>query len=168
MVKRIVGALDKGTGVMGSALRYICMITLLFMMLLGTVDVTGRYLFNKPVLGTAEIFGMLLPTIVLLGLAYTQVARAHVRVDVLFVRLPSMAQTILSIITNTGALFISALILWRGAVLVASYWHMGRVIPTIGVPMFLPQILVPLGALMLCYVLIVQLLQYLIQLRERG
>ena len=47
------------------------------MMLLGTADVTGRYIFNKPILGTAEIFGILLPAIVLLGLAYTQEAQAH-------------------------------------------------------------------------------------------
>ena len=45
---------------------------------------------------------------------------------------------------------------------------MGRTIPTIEVPMFLPQLLVPLGAFMLILVLIVQMLQYIVQLRERN
>jgi TRAP-type C4-dicarboxylate transport system permease small subunit len=45
---------------------------------------------------------------------------------------------------------------------------MGRMIPTIEVPMFLPQLLVPLGASMLTLVLVVQMLQYIVQLTERN
>ena len=166
MVKRIVGALDKSAGAVNGVFRYVCMGLLFFMMLLGTVDVTGRYLFNKPILGTVEIFGMLLPALVLLGLGYTQQARAHIRMETLFSRLSSRAQTILSIIVTAGALFVSVLILWRGAVFIGTYWSTGRVIPTIGVPMFLPQILVPVGAVMLSFVLLIQMLQYFIQLKE--
>lgn len=164
----IARALEKGIGIMNSVLRYICMGLLFGMMLLGTADVTGRYLFNKPVLGTVEIFGILLPAIVLLGLAYTQGAHAHIRMEVLFLRFPPRVKTILSFITTVCMLFVSALILWRGAALIITYWRFGRVIETIGVPMFLPQILVPLGALMLCFVLIVQMLQYFIQLKKRS
>ena len=139
---------------------------LFVMMLFGTVDVTGRYLFNKPILGTVEIFGVLLPALVLLGLAYTQGAQAHVKMEVLFSRLSSRRQTILSSITTAMILILSIVILWRGIVLVLMYWRMGRVIATIGVPMFLPQILVPVGASMLCFVLMVQMLRYIIQLRQ--
>ena len=166
MAGNIVGALEKGADKMNSTMRYVCMGVLFVMMLFGTVDVTGRYLFNKPILGTVEIFGMLLPALVLLGLAYTQGAQAHVKMEVLFSRLSPRRQTILSSITTAVILLLSAVILWRGIVLVLTYWRMGRTIATIGVPMFLPQILVPIGASMLCFVLIVQLLQYIIQLRQ--
>ena len=153
--------------VINNALKYVCMGLLFFMMALGTADVFGRYLFNNPILGTLEVFEMLLPAIVLLGLGYTQESRAHVTMEIVVSHLSPRTQTVLSIFTNGLALFLSAMILWRGWVLVVGYWHMGRTIPTIGVPMFLPQLLVPLGALILCLVLILQMLQYIIQLGGR-
>lgn len=163
----IVNTLGKGITIITRAMRNVCIILLFFMMSLGTVDVTGRYLFNKPILGTLEIFEILLPAMVLLGLGYTQQNRAHVRMEILVSRLSSRKQTMLNLFTNGCALFISVLILWRGWVLATDFWRMGRTIPTIGVPMFLPQLLVPLGALILILVLIVQMLQYIIQLKKR-
>ena len=167
MVK-ITKTLGYGIRQINSAMRNVCMSLLFMMMLLGTVDVGGRYLFNKPILGTFEVFEILLPAIVLLGLGYTQENKAHVRMEILVSRLSSRKQTILSFFTNGCALFISLLILWRGWVLTIEYWRIGRTIPTIDVPMFLPQCLVPLGALMLSLVLMGQMLESIIQLRERN
>jgi C4-dicarboxylate transporter, DctQ subunit len=163
----MIEILAKSVRLINKALKYVCMGILFFMMALGTVDVFGRYLFNNPILGTLEVFEILLPAIVLLGLAYTQENQAHVRVEILVSHLSPRTQTVLGLITNGLALLLSAMILWRGWVLVIGYWHMGRTIPTIRVPMFLPQLLVPLGALILCLVLIVQMLQSVIQLRGR-
>ena len=165
---KITKSLDKGMSQINSALRYVCMTLLFFMMVLGTCDVLGRYLFNKPILGTLEIFEILLPAIVLLGLGYTQGSNAHVRVELFISHLSSRKQTVLNFVTNGCALFISVLILWRGWLLTTAYWRMGRMIPTIDVPMFLPQLLVPLGALLLIFVLIVQMLQYIVHLTERN
>lgn len=164
---KISERLAKGVNLISSALRYVCVGLLFFMMALGTVDVVSRYLFNNPILGTLETFEILLPAIVLLGLGYTQGNRAHVKMEILVSHLSFRTQTVLNFLTNGCALFVSALILWRGWVLTIGYWRMGRTIPTIGVPMFLPQLLVPLGALILSLVLIVQMLQCITELRGR-
>jgi TRAP-type C4-dicarboxylate transport system permease small subunit len=164
---KVSKALAKGISLMNSAVRYVCASLLFVMMALGTVDVLGRYLFNKPILGTLEIFEILLPAIVLLGLGYTQENRAHVRMSILVSHLSFRTQTVLNLLTNGCALLISALILWRGWVLTIRYWRIGRTIPTIEVPMFLPQLLVPLAALILSLVLIVQMLQSITELRGR-
>ncbi|MEJ2726450.1 MAG: TRAP transporter small permease [Deltaproteobacteria bacterium] len=158
--------LAKGVRLMNSALRYVCVGLLFFMMALGTVDVIGRYLFNNPILGTLEVFEILLPAIVLLGLGYTQENRGHVTMELLVVHLSPRTKIILDTATNGCALFISVLILWRGWILTIVYWHMDRTIPTIDVPMFLPQLFVPLGALMLSLVLVVQILENIIQLKK--
>ena len=158
--------LAKGVSLMNSALKYVCVSLLFFMMALGTVDVIGRYLFNKPILGTLEVFEILLPAIVLLGLGYTQENRGHVSLELLVLQLSPRTKTILNILTNGCALFISVLILWRGWILTTMYWRMGRTIPTIDIPMFLPQLFVPLGALVLSLVLMVQMLEYIIQLKK--
>ena len=164
---KISKTLAKGVKLMNSAAKYVCVGLLFFMMALGTVDVLSRYLFNRPILGTLEIFEILLPAIVLLGLGYTQENRAHVRMEILVSHLSSRTQTFLNLLTNACALFISILILSRGWMLTIRYWHMGRTIPTIEVPMFLPQLLVPLGALILSLVLIVQMLQDITELSGR-
>jgi TRAP-type C4-dicarboxylate transport system permease small subunit len=164
---KVSNTLAKGIRLMNSAVRYVCASLLFVMMALGTADELGRYLFNKPILGTLETFEILLPAIVLLGLGYTQENRAHVRMSILVSHLSFRTQTVLNLLMNGCALLISMLILWRGWVLTVSYWRMGRTIPTIGVPMFLPQLLVPLAALILSLVLIVQMLQSITELRGR-
>jgi len=157
----------KGSTVLNSAFKYFCGLLLFFMMILGTADVIGRYLFNKPILGTLEVFEMLLPAIVLLGLGYTQEKRGHVTMELLVLSLSKHKKMVFEIITNSLALFITALILWRGWILAVVYWRMGRRIATIDVPMFIPQLFVPLGALLLCIVLIVQISENIIQLKKR-
>ena len=163
---KISETLAKGVSLMNSALKYVCVGLLLFMMGLGTTDVIGRYLFNNPILGTLEIFEILLPAIVLLGLGYTQEKRGHVTMELLVTQFSPRTKTILEIATNGCALIISVLILWRGWILTILYWRMGRTIPTLDVPMFLPQLFVPLGALVLSLVLMVQMLENIIQLKK--
>jgi TRAP-type C4-dicarboxylate transport system permease small subunit len=164
---KISETLAKSVGLINSAMKYVCASLLFFMMVLGTADVLLRYLLNKPILGSLEIFEVLLPAIVLLGLGYTQENRAHVRMEILVSHLSIRTQTVLNFLMNGCALLISALILWQGWLLTIRYWRAGRTIPTIEVPMFLPQLLVPLAALMLSFVLIVQMLQYITVLRGR-
>ena len=65
---KLSNTLAKGVRLTNSAVKYVCASLLFFMMALGTVDVIGRYLFNNPILGTLEVFEILLPAIVLLGL----------------------------------------------------------------------------------------------------
>lgn len=164
----IGNALSKGIHLLNSVFNYICVILLFVMMVLGTADVIGRYLFNSPILGTLEIFEILLPAIVLLGLGYTQQNRGHVTIDLLVVHLSHRNKILLEIITSALALLVSAMILWRGWILTAVYWRMHRTIATIDVPMFIPQSFVPLGALLLCIVLLVQLIDCLKQLTKRN
>jgi hypothetical protein len=54
-------------------------------------------------------------------------------------------------------LAISILIVWQGMLLSISYFKMGRLIRNINVPIFIPRLLVPLGAFTLFLVLIVDL-----------
>jgi C4-dicarboxylate transporter DctQ subunit len=164
---KVSETLAKGVTAVNMVVRYVCAGLLFVMMMLGTVDVLSRYLFNRPILGTLETFEILLPAIVLLGLGYTQENNAHVKMEILVSHLSLRTQNVLNLLTNACALFVSVLILWRGWLLTIRYWGMGRTIATIGMPMFLPQLLVPLAALLLSLVLIVQMLQNITDLRGR-
>lgn len=167
MAKKIISALAKNADIVNNAVQYVCVGVLFVMMFLGTADVIGRYIFNNPILGTVEIFEILLPAIALLGLGFTQGLKAHVRMEFLVSYLSTRVQDILSLFTTVCMLFFSVLIVWYGTVLGISYREMGSRIATVGVPLYIPQMLVPLGALMLCLVLIIQLLQYTTKLWEK-
>lgn len=58
------------------------MIAVFVMMLLITADVGGRYIFNRPLVGSQEIVEMLMIVAVFFGLSYTQKHHGHVGVDV--------------------------------------------------------------------------------------
>ena len=163
-----IRALEKVTDKVTIALRYLCMFILGVMLFLGSADVMGRYLFNSPVFGTYEIFGVFLPCIVLLGLAYTQAEGAHVRITMLLDVLPPTLQRVFNIITTFIALVITILIGWYGFELSVRFWNSGKLIDTIHVPKWIPQLVVPLGALALFLVLLVQLIDLLVKSGKRD
>lgn len=168
MAGAIIRTLEKTTDKLNTIMKYLCVILLFCMMLLGTVDVLGRYLFNSPVSGTYEIFGMLLPALVLLGLAYAQAERAHIRITLLISRLPSMVQRVLGIITTIIMMFMTVLIGWHGMELSLRFKEMGKLIDTIQIPIYIPQLVVPIGAFILLLVLLVQLIQDIARPAERS
>ena len=162
------GGFDKGIGMMSNILMVVCAALLLVMLFLGMADVTGRYLFNRPIIGTVEVFEVLLPAMVLLSLAYTQRLKAHVTVDLFCSKLPPRPRAIVGIMTTGWAIVLFALIVWQGTRSAISYHQMHSVITNIDVPMYLPRLLVPLGALATCLVLIGDLLHIIDELRKHD
>jgi len=88
--------------------------SLIPLMILTTLDVAGRDVFNYPVPGTVELSQYLLVTFVLMGLAYTQQAKGHVPVSVLTSRLPLRGQLLLKITSSLLGLFLFSLLAWQG------------------------------------------------------
>ena len=164
----IIRALEKVTDKVTLALRYLCMFILGIMLFLGTADVLGRYLLNLPVQGTYEIFGVFLPCIVLLGLAYAQAEQAHVKITMVLERLPAPLQRVFNILTTLIYMVMTVLIGWYGFDLSMRFLNSGKLIDTIFVPKWIPQLVVPLGALALFLVLLLQLIEYLFKSEKRN
>lgn len=164
----LIRALEKVTDKLTLALRTLCMFILGVMLFLGTADVLGRYLLNRPVLGTYEIFGVFLPCIVLLGLAYAQAEHTHVKISLVLELLPPPLHRVFDIITTLIAMVMTILIGWHGFELSMRFLNSGKLIDTIMVPKWIPQLVVPLGALALFLVLLVQLIELLLRSRKRD
>ena len=79
------------------ALCFIGMFLLLPMMLLTTADVFGRAIWARPIPGTVELSSYMLAVFVLLGIAYTQQVKGHVRVSILVARIPERAKALLAL-----------------------------------------------------------------------
>lgn len=86
-------------------------------MLLTTIDVMGRTALGRPLVpGIFEISEYLLAVFILLGLAYGQQAKAHVRMTIVSSRLPARAQSAVETVTTLLCLSIVSVLVWQGVV----------------------------------------------------
>ena len=73
-LKRFAGALRAGLGVTSASVLFL-------MMAITAVDVTGRYLLNKPLPGAFEITELLLAALIYCGLPLVSWRREHIVID---------------------------------------------------------------------------------------
>ncbi len=95
VIDGICGVIDKGNDILGR------IFSLLVLGILGVIlcEVVLRRLFNRPQIWTQDLIVMLFASYIILICAYGFQKKAFVAVDVLFARLPQMAQYILHTVT---------------------------------------------------------------------
>lgn len=137
--------------------RWVCyfgMLLILPLMLLTSADVIGRAAWARPIPGIVELSSYMLDVFILLGLAYTQQVKGHVRVSMLTSRLPQRFQLSLEIVVTLLSLFIMVLLAWQG-------WVVGMEETAVSDMLRIPQrpfkLLVGVAALLLCLELVVDL-----------
>ena len=138
------------TNYTSKALVYVGAFFLLIMMLLTTVDVMGRYLFNHPILGVFELTKFMMVFIVFWSLAYTELKKGHVRVDIFTSRLSQKWQKYINIFNYLLSFIIWGLIAWksaeRGFELIANKECSG----TLQIPIYPFLFVVLIGSVILC------------------
>jgi len=150
------------------AFSYVAMVALFGMMILGTADVAGRDLFNKPITGALELFEMLLPLLILFSMADTQSNDEHLTagvIDFFHFRPETRNKIRLGVQVLLFCLFL--LILWRGVGGAMFTLRSHRRISNVELPLWIPQLVVPLGAFVMCLVLVVQMLETARKIRRK-
>ena len=139
---------------MNRSVCYAGMLLIVPLMLLTSADVIGRAAFSRPIPGIVELSSYMLDVFILLGLAYTQQVKGHVRVSMLTSRLPQRAQQSLEILVTLLSLFIMVLLAWQG-------WVVGMEETAVSDMLRIPQrpfkLLVGVAAILLCLELVVDL-----------
>lgn len=134
---------------------------LVVMMLLICADVFGRYVIRYPIVGAYEASEFFMSAIVFVALAYTQLHKANVRVDLVYERLPSNLQSAMAIFNTLLALGLFLLITWRSGADVIMAWELNdRTAGLIRLPLWPAKAMVPLGSGLLC-------LQFIIDIWDR-
>jgi len=167
MAPRVV--LEKVVKVIGyiqRAFMVLCGVMFMTMMFLGTGDVFGRFLFNKPITGTLEISTVLMAGIALLGWAYTQRRRQQIRVDLFISRFQPRVQAIADFAVLLLSLILFAVITQQSALLAVLYWEEGRIFQTLKFPIAPFYFFVPVGAFLLCLELIIQMFEAIPKMRR--
>jgi len=115
-----------------------------------TYEVLMRYFFNAPTTWVMEISIYFSLAGIFLSLAFVLKGKAHVRVDFVINRLPPRTTISLEIITSLLAIVYCGVMAWEGMKLVLNSFRLGEVSPTIlKVPMFIPQVFIPVGSTLL-------------------
>ena len=143
--------LDRALGRLVAAANAVSAAFVLVLMILVVADITGRYLFNRPVPMAYEFGSFMLVFIVFLALASTQRMGAHIRVEFVTLRLPPRVRVCLDILAYCLGIVVYATILWRGFGWAWTSWQVGDYVAgLINIPRYPSQFAVPLGAAILC------------------
>lgn len=148
--EKLIGTVTRGVHATIKPFTWIAAVVLCMMVLLLTAHIVGRSLFSKPLLGTAEIVGLMLCTVVWLVVVYAQVAGGHIRIVLVVERLPRRVQAILGSIVYfiNGVFFV--IMGWQSAVLVEAYlFPRIRLTNVHLIPLFPFIIVIVIGSLLL-------------------
>lgn len=162
----MAAALEKAVKKASSILSAIGTGMLFVLMLLGAVDVIGRYLFNKPIIGAQEVGTVLLGVMVFFSWGSTQIAKANVNVDLFVLHFPPRVRAIVDLVTTFLSLILFGLIAWQAAVTGKDFHEAGRLIYVIHWPLAPFQFVVSFVALVLCLVFIMQMIESFSQMNQ--
>ncbi|MFC2066603.1 TRAP transporter small permease subunit [Chloroflexota bacterium] len=136
----------------------ICGSVVIVTTLVVVADVSRRYLLNKPIVGVADGVAIVMPYIVFPALGYALATGTHVRVTLLFGRLPLKLRLWADSLTCILGLFFLGVLTYFGWVY---FWHSFLVNETVMsqvyLPMWVAKFSMPLGVLVFS-------IQYLLQL----
>ena len=168
MSAKKVTAIEKAIKKTNDILSAIGVGMLFILMLLGAADVIGRYIFNKPIMGAQEMGTVLLGVMVFFSWGSTQVARAHVNVELFTPRFPPRMRIISNLVITFLTFLLFGLIVWQAAMTGKDFHEAGRLIYVIHWPLAPFQFLVSFGALVICLVLILQMIEIFSQIKRRN
>ncbi len=142
MLEKIRSAVKAGNLFLG----YLSGIGILLMGFILCYEVIVRYIFNSPTVWVQEVSIYLFMWAMLVGAAYTLMMGKHVRIDLLFDRLPRKVQLVLDAVTSVFGVIFCAIVTQQAYKMIMTSFKYGKVSATIlRVPMWLIQLPLLLG-----------------------
>jgi len=131
------------------------------LMLLTAGDVTLRYVFNRPIIGSYDLTEYMMAIVVSFGLAYCAFFKGHVRVDLVVSHFPRRVQAVIDSITGLLGVVLFSLITWQSFEYMTLLFDSGLKSTVLLIPRFPFVGLVCLGSAFLTIVLLANFLEYL-------
>lgn len=147
---KIIALLSK----LGPFIRWVSivgMVIFMAMVCLTFVNVLLRYIFNTPLIGSMEVLEIMMAVVVFTGIAWVQLSKAHVTMDLVTSKLKPKPKLIFEGISNFLVIVLLIILIWRSG-LVAVYETKETGI--LDIPLRYPAMLVPFGCILLVLVFI--------------
>ncbi len=124
----------------------IAMAVLFLMMMITTVDVIGRFVFNTPIQGSFELTQIMLVSIVFCSMAFCQFSRGHISVDIAVRHFGKTTQLVLKAANYVLTALVLVLIAWKSAENAIMSMHSNEQTMILGIPVYPFIFLVALGS----------------------
>ena len=135
-------------------------VTLVVMTTIVVVDVCLRTLFNQTLGFVEEVTGYLVVVVTFFGVSITFREGAMFRVSFLYEKFPLALQKALGIVYLTITIVFCGTMMWFTSLMVWSSFTRGKIAATeLQTPIYIPQILLPVGFLILLLFAVDRLLQ---------
>lgn len=120
------------------------------MMTLVTVAVFARRVIGQPLIFGDEYSAYMMVFCVFFGGAYTLQQDAHIRVDVVAIRLKPRLRILLRAVTSCFSLIYGGVLTWKTAKLVIYYKQIGHeALSVLETPTWIPAMTIPIGLMIL-------------------
>jgi len=113
MSNQILAYTQAFVNIISRALGILGMVVLVAMMLLTGVDVFLRYVFNSPILGSAEITELMMATLAFITIVWCTAGKAHIKVDLLSAYIPDKGKMISDVVFYLLYFVLVSLMSWR-------------------------------------------------------
>lgn len=145
----------------------ICAVLVLAMCAIVAVEVVSRTVFSQPTIWVQECAVYMLLALAFLGLAATDHADEHIRIDLLSKRLPARVRAALELSICAAITAFACTALWGGWDMVAQSLRFGRrSLTLLSIPVWMPQLLLPVGMALLVLAMIARMRRVVRNLRS--
>lgn len=123
---------------------------ILMIIILIIIDVSGRYLLNRPLPGATELTAVFLAYVAFLSYAYGMINKSYVRVEILFQRFPPWLQYLVEILTGIAGVIVFYTLSVGGMNMFLASASVNEQMPaSVAFPYWLPKLFVPLGSIIM-------------------
>jgi TRAP-type C4-dicarboxylate transport system permease small subunit len=138
-----------------------CGVILFVFMFMVVSDVTGRYLFSKPVPATTEVGSTVLAFVIFMGLALTMANKQHVRVEILIDHLPRRWRFWLEVFALVLCFAVVFSMVWYGLPFLIASIKIREAYPTWGVPLYMAKAALFFGTLLFAIQILIMFVKLL-------
>jgi TRAP-type C4-dicarboxylate transport system permease small subunit len=144
---------------------YLSSLAMLLIVGLILLEIVLRTLFHASTLISDEYSGYLMVALIMLGLSYTLSQGSHIRITIVSERLHGRVAQVLDLIVTLAAITLCSYALYHSVLMVKDTFSYGMLADSLSeTPLYIPQIVIPVGLLLLELQLIAHFLRRLLSL----
>jgi TRAP-type C4-dicarboxylate transport system permease small subunit len=141
MMPRFMGLLNGLVAI----LQVLTAVLLIVAVALNFANIIGRYMFNAPIASAEEVMLFLLVAVVFLGNGLVSWEGKQIRMDVIVHALPPTVRRILEVFADLTMMVVSIMLIVFAWPVIDMLYDFDQRSPAAGVPLFIPQALIPVG-----------------------
>lgn len=141
----LLGTLDNGISRVES---FMLAVGVLLMAVNTGANVVGRFVFKSSLFFSEELNSILIILITFAGISYAARHGRHIRMSAIFDTLPHVPRKLLMIIISLVTAVFMLGLAWYSFNYILTQAGRGRVLPALGIPVWIPLIWVPIGFFM--------------------